>query len=103
MEQAGVPLYPGATIKGQASTPGATPADGKHFNALLSTPDAVGKVVTFYKDNLKFGSSEKNGVTQFVGRTSQGADVIIFVEADGTATKVTVRGILYQNSGEKKP
>jgi hypothetical protein len=99
MDRAGVPVYPGATVKGQATSPSSP--DETHFNALYSSPDSVAKIVKFYHDSLKFDPEQRQGVTQLVGPTSKGANVMVFVEPDGAATKITVRGIIYKNPKPK--
>jgi hypothetical protein len=93
LDKAGVPLYPGAEVKGTASTGDA--AKELHFSALLSTTDSTDTVMQFYKDKLKFEGGTKGAKAQLVGRTAQGADVIIFMEPDGGQTRITVKGILY--------
>jgi hypothetical protein len=56
----------------------------------------VDKVVAFYKEKLKFEASKKEPMWQLVGRTPQGADVLMFVSPDGSQTKIAIRGVLYK-------
>ncbi len=91
--QTGVPEYPGATQSGSAVSPesgGLT-----HFYAIFSTPDSADKVVAFYKDQLKFPSSSRGGVTQLVGRTKEGADAQLFVTPQQGETQISIKAIIY--------
>jgi len=99
MDRGGIPVYPGATVKGEATTPS---GDETHFNMLLSSPDSVDKVASFYKEKLKLGSSIRAGVTQLIGTTPQGANVIISVAPESGSTKVTIRAILYSSKPKGK-
>jgi hypothetical protein len=93
LDLAGVPTYPGATQAGSAVSPES--AGATHFSVLLNTSDSVDKVVAYYKEKLGFQSSSKSEMTQLVGRTKQGADVLIFITPDQGQTQISVKGILY--------
>lgn len=93
LDRLGVPTYPGSVQAGSAESPES--AGSTHYNVLLTTSDSVAKVLAFYKDQLKFASSTKDGVSQLVGRTKQGADVLIFIQPEEDGTHITVKGILY--------
>lgn len=95
--QTGVPQYPGATQSGSAVSPesgGLT-----HFYAIFSTPDSADKVVAFYKDQLKFPSSSRGGVTQLVGRTKEGADAQLFITPEQGETQISIKAIIYSKKG----
>lgn len=89
----GVPLYPGAERKALVSS--VDQSKNQHLSEQYTTDDPVEKVAAFYRDDLGFKPSTKGSVTQLVGRTKAGSDVLIFVEPDGGTTKITIKGIRY--------
>lgn len=92
-DRLGLPEYPGADEKGNAS---AKDANGdERNNAQYETTDPPAKVAEFYQKSLGFKPNTKGNVTQLVGRTPVGADVLIFIEPDGGSTKIRVKGIRY--------
>lgn len=100
MERAGVPVYPGAKQLGIASgKPDST--GGDHFNALYSSADPPAKVGAFYKDQLKFDALNKGASVMLVGKTKTGSDLLIFIDPDGTGSKLSIKGILYKNDQGK--
>jgi len=64
--QLGVPVYPGATVKGSSKMEGAATGDkgGSLEMYTLMTPDSLEKVTAFYKSNLK---NVKNSFVQGSG------------------------------------
>ena len=94
LDHAEVPRYPGSTVIGTASTPGE--AGQVRFSVLATTTDSADKVVKFYKDKLTVVSGNRDGVTKFVWRTKQGADIILDIASDGKSTKMSYKGIIYK-------
>jgi hypothetical protein len=84
-EQLGVPVYPGATVKGSSKMEG--PATGNKGGTLemytLMTPDSLEKVTAFYKTNLK---NVKNSLVQ--GSGDQG--MAMFSIGDDGAISVNI-------------
>lgn len=87
------PLYPGATVTGVIETEN----DGKKNKMVtLSTPDAIGKVVDFYKASLKKAgwavpSSFVSADGGMVAGEKDGKSVsIAFSRQDGTSTEMVV-------------
>ena len=82
--QLGVPVYPGATVKGSSKMEG--PATGGKESIetyTLMTPDNFEKVTAFYKSNLK---NVKNSFTQ--GSSGQG--MAMFSIGDDESTVVNI-------------
>ena len=85
--QLGVPVYPGATVKGSSKMEGAA-ADGKGGMEIytLMTPDSLEQVTAFYKSNLK---NVKNTLVQ--GSGDQGM-AMFSIGDDGAITVNIVAG-----------
>ena len=96
LDQAGVPVYPGATIGGDVKNDG-NPAQ-ERFVAMLTTTDSTDRVVDFYTKALNLKSKAVNGVIHIDGKTAKGADILMSIGPEGPTTKITIQGILYKNS-----
>jgi hypothetical protein len=82
--QLGVPVYPGATVKGSSKMEGAaTGGQGSIEMYTLMTPDNLEKVTAFYKSNLK---NVKNSFVQ--GSGDQG--MAMFSIGDDGAISVNI-------------
>ena len=89
LEQAGIPLYPGATsTEAPAAVP--SPNGSVRIGADYLTSDSAEKVVDFYRDKLGLMSASPNGkLIQMVGKLPSGAFVQIYISPAGAQTKIS--------------
>lgn len=87
LEEAGLPLYPGAT-KVSLLVAKPAPNGSKRVQAEYSTKDTPDKVAQFYKDKVGLMEGGMGKLVQLVGKTSKGLFVQILINANGGKTKI---------------